>query len=84
MNTEGMQSVRAPVDAPWNTAGRIPRRYPRASQVARRPPDGKLECRARSRIQWTANDHGLAIVVEREERVALAVSPVWGWNQWVK
>src|SRR5687767_1651722 len=61
--------------------------YPRASHVARNPPDGKLEASGSLWISCAAENASIAWPFSSNERNAScfsAVSPVCGWNQCVK
>ena len=85
MKAEGMQSVREPGDSMMNTgeAG-FHAVYPRASHVARSPPDGKLEASGSLWISWSPVNCSMATFCSSKFRNAScfsAVSPVCGWNQ---
>src|SRR5476651_1037776 len=88
MNTDGIQSVRVLPDSTTNTglAG-FQAVYPRASQVARRPPDGKLEASGSLWMSCAPVNFSIGFVLSSKLRKAScfsAVRPVCGWNQWVK
>src|ERR1051325_4481531 len=88
MNTDGMHSVRTPAHSAMNTglAG-FQAVYPRASHVARKPPDGKLDASGSdwiscSGVKDSIGESSLSSV--RKASCFSAVSPVCGWNQCVK
>src|SRR6185312_17060712 len=88
MKTDGMHRVRAPVDSTMKTglAG-FQAVYPRASHVARSPPDGKLDASGSLWINCSPVNDSMGWRSSSNDRNAScfsAVRPVCGWNQCVK
>ena len=86
-NTVGMTSV-APLGASRMYAGLVGSHpvYPRASNVARMPPDGKLEASGSPLMSSLPLNSARAVPVPvgvRKLSCFSAVSPVIGWNRWV-
>src|SRR4029077_5376049 len=87
-NAVGIQRV-VPLGLSMMNAGLVGSQavYPRASKVVRMPPDGKLEASGSPRTSSLPVNSAIAeppSVGTRNESCFSAVSPVIGWNQWVK
>ncbi len=86
-NAVGIQS-RVPIASSRRNAGEVQSQavYPRASKVARSPPDGKEEASGSPLISSLPENSKTACASEaglRKESCFSAVTPVIGWNQWV-
>src|SRR5688572_25163566 len=61
--------------------------YPRASNVVRMPPEGKLDASGSLWMSWAPLKRSMGRPSSSKVRKAScfsAVRPVWGWNQWQK